>query len=251
MKKKVIIIIATFLVLVLFVSILSSCLYYSGQEESSKNTVFTDDVRLEVEADLISRGYPTTVITRMNDQTKKELFENKEFTFAYSNADDPDAHSDNELELYWIASKSMNEDGALNEIMVDFAYKWNDMPSMRLQDQLQVMWSRSELRVKEDSFYSSDDYDANVLFSSYDDINKSLFEGFVLNGNDEVNWYGDLKGNAFCQVTNLYGNCHFILIPETEMKEGDKVQFYFNYKHVGFGNRMLTNSIGTNFTFTV
>ncbi len=205
----------------------------------------TDDI----DTALIERGYPSDVLSRMDESHKLMIYQDPNWFYGGSNSIRYSEAQNNtgiqpygqipvsDLTLYFDLSYGVY-DGVLEQIFVQFYYTWNNIPTFRFQDPIAISWDESKFKLKDDSFYKVDKftgfytYEPGVVTWLRDEVH-SLETGYAIASPSGVSWYADLKGNIGVTVTELYGYGYFFLEPahNVTVYEGDTSTLYAHYVH--------------------
>lgn len=174
---------------------------------------------------LLKRGYPSSVIEKLDDDLKQSLLQKSDFYFIESSFTSmlPETHN---LKLDWVYSAKYNENNEIIAMDIIYFYEWINLPIWRLQDRITLSWMKTDFQLKPDSFVKVDLYDTLMTIGNIYSFEMGYANASPIN----VSWYANLKGNYFIIVTKLYGYCQFELIP-TENVISVVPNFKITYDH--------------------
>ena len=174
---------------------------------------------------LLKRGYPSSVIEKLDDDLKQSLLQKSDFYFIESSFTSmlPETHNH---KLDWVYSAKYNENNEIIAMDIIYFYEWINLPIWRLQDRITLSWMKTDFQLKPDSFVKVDLYDTLTTIGNIYSFEMGYANASPIN----VSWYANLKGNYFIIVTKLYGYCQFELIP-TENVISVVPNFKITYDH--------------------
>ena len=202
----------------------------------------------DMDAALVTRGYPQAVLDAMNPKAKESIYYNSGLTFnaaciiVYN--EETDRSQDyaiqagqpipygqipaSDLGLAWVISN----DGE-DYLNVQVSYEWHSTPVFRFQDPIALSWDGSEFAMVDDTFEKTDYYDDYRIDSvtgettlSSENIH-SRETGYAQGSDDGVVWYADLKGGL--SIANLYGEAS-VTLEKLTLASGTS-QMYGVYAH--------------------
>ena len=202
----------------------------------------------DMDAALVTRGYPQAVLDAMNPKAKESIYYNSGLTFNAAciivydeetgrsqdyaiQAGQPMPYGQipaSDLGLAWVISN----DGE-DYLNVQVSYEWHSTPVFRFQDPIALSWDGSEFAMVDDTFEKTDYYDDYRIDSvtgetalSSENIH-SRETGYAQGSDDGVVWYADLKGGL--SIANLYGEAS-VTLEKLTLASGSS-QMYGVYAH--------------------
>ena len=242
----------------------------------------------EIDALLMERGFPSEVVSRMDEMQKQMLLDNPDVgylgSFSIQYSESPSAGNGmqpygqiptSDLTLTFDVTCQV-DDGEFAQLLIFFYYNWNNLPFWRVQDPIALSWDETKFRLKDNTFYKIDYYSAYLIgldqsVTWYHGVTHSYEKGYAQASPSGVSWYADLKANVGLTLvmTELYGHGAFILVPAhgTTVYEGETSTIYAHYVHAlsnlnlsiavsSFGSFDISglsgyDERGTQYTFTI
>ncbi len=211
---------------------------------------------VNVDAQLLERGYPQIILDTMDDASKTRVLssggtyaggsilyyndEERQFTEIVVNTDGsyvmPRGQiSTSDLTLSIVYSRIREAVGRLAYIQVTFNYNWIHLPTERYEDPLTIAWDEELFDLCGGTFVKEDKYDGFIINADgsllwYYDQTHSYEEGYANGGDAGVTWYADLRGFSGFHVTGLHGYGDFKIQPEEPTFAGS-ANLYGHYVH--------------------
>lgn len=181
------------------------------------------------------RGYPQSVVDRMDDQAKKELRSRDDLRFqaaslvCYSGMERQVSLVEGSGELspiggrgvtvLWVCSRADN-----GEVFVQVCYDWRPLPVLRGRDSLGTFWNENCFELKEGSFYRADKL-TGVLLDDMQRVAVTYNDEVYSEGNQcetadgSLMWRAELYNRLGIIASELTGYAHFTLLPRDGKSE--------------------------------